>query len=133
MREGESIVCPRCGERSIVKSKNKMDGFSLVGKVLVCALCGAELGKPVEDGSEKKNSTADRLAALLGESAPPEAKADLTPGDGYGRFCRNCVYFIEHPFKLPRAAGRGDLPRRRRRRCEGRSASGEASGKEGAL
>lgn len=99
MREGESIVCPRCGERSIVKSKNKMDGFSLVGKVLVCALCGAELGKPVEDGSEKKNSTADRLAALLGESAPPEAKADLTPGDGYGRFCRNCVYFIEHPFK----------------------------------
>ncbi len=73
--------------------------FSLVGKVLVCALCGAELGKPVEGGSEKKNSTADRLAALLGESAPPEAKADLTPGDGYGRFCRNCVYFIEHPFK----------------------------------
>ncbi|WP_294506796.1 hypothetical protein [uncultured Victivallis sp.] len=99
MREGESIVCPRCGERSIVKSKNKMDGFSLVGKVLVCALCGAELGKPVEGGAEKKNSTADRLAALLGESAPPEAKADLTPGDGYGRFCRNCVYFIEHPFK----------------------------------
>ena len=99
MREGESIVCPRCGERSIVKSKNKMDGFSLVGKVLVCALCGAELGKPVDGGAEKKNSTADRLAALLGESAPPEAKADLTPGDGYGRFCRNCVYFIEHPFK----------------------------------
>ena len=99
MREGESIVCPRCGERSIVKSKNKMDGFTMIGKVLVCALCGAELGKPAESGAEKKHATADRLAALLGESAAPEAKADLTPDEGYGRFCRNCVHFIEHPFK----------------------------------
>ena len=99
MREGESFVCPRCGERSIVKSKNKMDGFALVGKVLVCVLCGAELGKPADGGAEKKPSGSSRLAALLGESAAPEAKADLTPDEGYGRFCRNCVHFIEHPFK----------------------------------
>lgn len=99
MRVGESFVCPRCGERSIVKSKNKMEGFTLIGKVLVCALCGAELGNPADGSAEKTPSNSGRLAALLGESAPPGAKADLTPDEGYGRFCRNCVHFIEHPFK----------------------------------
>lgn len=99
MRVGESFVCSRCGERSIVKSKNKMEGFTLIGEVLVCALCGAELGDPADGSAEKTPSNSGRLAALLGESAPPEAKADLTPDEGYGRFCRNCVHFIEHPFK----------------------------------
>ena len=99
MRVGESFVCPRCGERSIVKSKNKMEGFTLIGKVLVCALCAAELGNPADGSAERTPSNAGRLAALLGESAPPGAKADLTPDEGYGRFCRNCVHFIEHPFK----------------------------------
>ncbi|HCH85322.1 MAG TPA: hypothetical protein DFL85_07405, partial [Lentisphaeria bacterium] len=38
-------------------------------------------------------------AALLGEGAAPEAGADLTPDADYGRFCRNCIHFIEHPFR----------------------------------
>ncbi|MDR0933191.1 MAG: hypothetical protein LBM70_09270 [Victivallales bacterium] len=100
MREGEGFNCPHCGEKSVVKAKNKLDGFTLVGKVLICALCGAE----IEDSGEKsstpaKSATIDRLAALLGQCDNSEVKADLTPDENYGRFCRNCVHFIEHPFK----------------------------------
>ena len=100
MREGESFKCPHCGEQSIVKSKNRMDGFTLVGKVFACVLCGAELEAP--DGNEQEpegGQAAARFAALLGEGAQPEEKADLAPDEGYGRFCRNCIHFIEHPFR----------------------------------
>ncbi len=99
MRAGESVGCPHCGERTVVKSRKKMDGFTVVGEVFVCALCGAELGKPEEAGAAAPDHAASgRLAALLGDVSV-EAKADLTPGEEYGRFCRNCVRFIEHPFK----------------------------------
>ena len=70
MQSGDSVDCPHCGEKTIVKTKNRMDGFAIVGSCLVCALCGAELGG-----------------------------ADLTPDADYGCFCRNCIHFIEHPFR----------------------------------
>jgi len=101
MRPGESITCPRCGERTVVKSRKKMDGFTVVGEVYVCILCGAEIGSP-EDASASAppdHAAADRFAALLGDVAAPAAKADLTPDADYGRFCRNCELFIEHPFR----------------------------------
>ncbi len=99
MRPGESVNCPHCGERTLTKSKKKMDGFTVVGESLVCALCGAELGTPeAEKSAAPDRAASDRLAALLGDVSI-EAKADLTPDEGYGRFCRNCLHFIEHPFK----------------------------------
>ncbi|WP_303056259.1 hypothetical protein [Victivallis vadensis] len=101
MIQGETITCPHCGEKSVVKSKAKMEGWTKVGTVLVCALCGAELGTPdeksAEDAGRKKLGS---LAALLGEGAEAAPKADLTPDENYGRFCRNCVHFIEHPFRV---------------------------------
>lgn len=100
MNAGDAVDCPRCGGKTILKTKNKMDGFSIVGNCLVCALCGAEFGEAStapETSVERKS--ADRLAALLGDVAPPEPGADLTPEADYGRFCRNCIHFIEHPFQ----------------------------------
>ncbi|MST98121.1 hypothetical protein FYJ85_13840 [Victivallaceae bacterium BBE-744-WT-12] len=83
-----------------MKTKNRRDGFAIVGSCLVCALCGAELGgaEPAS-GDAAGQKAAERLAALLGEGAAPEAGADLTPDADYGRFCRNCIHFIEHPFR----------------------------------
>ena len=48
---------------------------------------------------ERDPETRMAMAALLGEGAAPEAGADLTPDADYGRFCRNCIHFIEHPFR----------------------------------
>jgi len=99
MRPGESVNCPHCGERTVVKSKKMMDGFTVVGESFVCVLCGAELGTPEEEKpAAPDHAASDRLASLLGDISV-EAKADLTPDEGYGRFCRNCIHLIEHPFK----------------------------------
>lgn len=101
MRAGETVNCPRCGERTFVKSKKRMEGFTVTGEILVCTLCGAELGTPQEESAASSDSdphAADQLAALLGDVSV-EAKADLSPTEEFGRFCRNCVHFIEHPFK----------------------------------
>ena len=59
MQVNDKIICPACKEASIAKLKNKMDGFTQVGRVLVCMLCGAELETytPPENatgGKEKK-------------------------------------------------------------------------------
>ncbi len=98
MKAGEKIRCPHCGEDTVVKSKPKMDGWTRVGDVLVCALCGAELGTPEKaDGGQNSSSTA-ALAALLGEAPAPKLRLD--PGAEHRRFCRNCRHRIEHPFVL---------------------------------
>lgn len=99
MKAGSMIRCPHCGEETVVKSKPKMDGWTRVGDVLVCALCGAELGTPEAPGENGASSkAASALAALLGEAPAPKLRLD--PGAEHRRFCRNCRLRIEHPFVL---------------------------------
>ena len=98
MKAGEKTRCPHCGEDTVVKSKPKMEGWTRVGDVLVCALCGGELGVPEKADGEKNSSSAAALAALLGEAPAPKLRLD--PGAGHKRFCRNCRRLIEHPFVL---------------------------------
>ena len=97
MKAGERIICPHCGEKTIVKLKPKMEGWTRVGDVLACAFCGAELGTP-ENGAREAEKSASALAALLGEELT--AAPSLAPGEGHKRFCRNCKNLIEHPFLL---------------------------------
>lgn len=103
MRAGESVVCPHCGERTVVKTKTVTDGWRVAGTRFVCVLCGGELGAPEkEQGGDSVASAKramDRFASLLGDGAEAAAKADLSPDENYGRFCRNCVHFLEHPFR----------------------------------
>jgi len=98
LKAGEKIRCPHCGEDTFVKSKPKMDGWTRIGDVLVCALCGAELGTPENSDRAAAPSSAAALAALLGEAPAPKLRLD--PGSEHRRFCRNCRHRIEHPFVL---------------------------------
>ena len=97
MKVGDKIVCPHCGENTILKSKPRMDGWTKVGDVLVCALCGAEAGVP-EKTEGGKSASAAALAQLLGEAPAPKLRLD--PGSEHRKFCRNCRHRIEHPFML---------------------------------
>ena len=98
MKAGDKTLCPHCGEDTIVKSKPKLNGWTRVGDVLVCALCGAELGIPEEANNGGSAASAAALAALLGVEKEPEVR--LEPGSEHRRFCRNCRRRIEHPFVL---------------------------------
>ena len=99
MKAGDKLICPHCGEPTVLKSKPKMEGWNRVGDVLVCALCGAEAGTPESGGSGRGGAEATAaLAALLGETSAPKLRLD--PGTEHRRFCRNCRHRIEHPFML---------------------------------
>lgn len=98
MLPNEKIICPACKEESMAKLKNKMDGFTTVGKVLVCMLCGAELeeykaSETAAGGNEKK---LEQLGMLLG--AAPSATVRLAAADEDKRFCKDCKHFLKHPF-----------------------------------
>ena len=98
MLPNEKIICPACKEESMAKLKNKMDGFTTVGKVLVCMLCGAELeeykaSETAAGGNEKK---LEQLGMLLG--AAPSATVRLAAADEEKRFCKDCKHFLKHPF-----------------------------------
>ena len=98
MLPNDKIICPACKEESMAKLKNKMDGFTTVGKVLVCMLCGAELeeykaSETAAGGNEKK---LEQLGMLLG--AAPSAMVRLAAADEEKRFCKDCKHFLKHPF-----------------------------------
>ncbi|MDT8389791.1 MAG: hypothetical protein RRC34_04700 [Lentisphaeria bacterium] len=102
-KAGDSFDCPACGQVSLVKVTTKMAGWTAVGQVFTCAMCGHELG-PVT--SQEKTETVpadasiDRLADFLGETPQEPVKADdvLGVSEDLDRFCKNCHHFYRHPF-----------------------------------
>ncbi len=99
MKNGDEIFCPRCGGNSIAREETVMDGFTPAGSVLVCAVCGAEVGKPETEkpgAGDEQDEALRRFAALLGEDVP-EARP-MEYDDSCGGFCRDCANFVVHPF-----------------------------------
>ena len=99
MQANEKITCPVCKEPSMAKSKTKFDGFNKVGEVLVCMLCGAELGTAeslAEADAVRNDQKIHDLGVLLG--AAPAARARLAAADDEKRFCKDCKHFLKHPF-----------------------------------
>lgn len=99
MQANEKITCPVCKEPSMAKLKNKLDGFTKVGEVLVCMLCGAELGS-VDASTTNDVVPNDQklhdLSMLLG--AVPVATARLAAAENEKCFCKDCAHFLKHPF-----------------------------------
>ena len=99
MKAGEHLICPRCGEETLLRAGRKPgENFGSFVEILSCSLCGAELGTPDAETSESEaaESRTDALAALLGES---RTTVTLEKGDGFRRDCRNCREFVAHPFR----------------------------------
>ncbi len=99
MKPGEKTICPVCGQEIFVQEKNLMDDWKVVGKVLVCPLCEAHLSRQSEtslDQDPEESSNISALTDLLGEDDTPEPEIDF--GEESGHFCRDCTYFIKHPF-----------------------------------
>lgn len=99
MKAGEMLRCPHCAEQTVAREKNILSGWKVTGTVLVCPLCGGELGVPEKSGNApSRSSGSEKLAALLGDvDTGPELRLEKT--EEYGRFCRNCRHFIVHPFQ----------------------------------
>ena len=102
MKAGDHARCPHCGENTFVKENVVMDGWTVKGKILTCAMCGKKLADApgtttaadADDGKAKAKLSA--LAGLFGEDPVEKPKLDMTGIER--KFCKDCRSFIVHPF-----------------------------------
>jgi hypothetical protein len=74
-----------------------MDGWTVKGEQIVCALCGehlADAGSPTKSLDPGPDAV-DALARLLGEDR--EVWVPLTADESV-HFCKDCAHFLRHPF-----------------------------------
>ena len=99
MKAGDKVECKKCGEETFVVSKTKMEGWEVVGQYFACALCGEEI-ESSEDLSDsnsiKENANLSALANFLDTEI--ETKKELSVEESETHFCRDCKYYIKHPF-----------------------------------
>ncbi len=86
-----------------MKSEKRMDGWTFVGEVFACALCGAEIPRADEPAStgrpeQAKQEASSRLADFLGGANVDSKRVDLESKPGEARFCRDCSQYLVHPF-----------------------------------
>jgi len=102
MKAGDRIRCPHCGDNTFVKEEVVMDGWTVKGKKLTCAMCGQKLAdaenaataKESDGGADKAKLSA--LSGLLGEKPVEKPKFDCDAT--LRRFCKDCAHFVIHPF-----------------------------------
>lgn len=99
MKPGDSIKCPHCGKNSFLAKKSVMDGWEKKGEILTCSSCTAKIAdyniSEIEK-SRKKSESLSKLENLLGTKG--EKKPEIKASDDEKKFCRDCKYFMSHPF-----------------------------------
>ena len=97
---GKPFTCPHCGEDSIVRKKTLFDGWKAAGEILVCSLCGKQVGNASADAGQSVARAADerlrKAESLLGSRLEPKKTLDR---EGIERFCKNCTHYLVHPFQ----------------------------------
>lgn len=79
MENKKFIRCPACKEKSFIRMKKDFEGFKVASEKKTCAMCGYEF-------------KADEEIEYI-EDKP------LFNDDGEEkRFCRDCCYYIVHPW-----------------------------------
>jgi transcription elongation factor Elf1 len=101
LKPGDSFDCPHCGKDSFLKKESVMDGWTMKGQILVCAACStkiADIPDKAEEASSDKTSEIkkSKLAAFLDTEETAPQRLEATEEETH--FCRDCKYFIAHPF-----------------------------------
>ncbi len=94
MTENKSIeiICPACGQDTILKRTPRYDGFKRSGDDLNCASCGHSFAceSKVPFKVKKKNITFD--------PSELEAKPEVFKKGEAARLCRLCANYVVNPF-----------------------------------
>ena len=101
--KGMQFTCPHCNEDSIVKLETEMDGWTMVGEYMACAMCGEKLQTPdevpaVSPSSDPNDGGKKDLLDFLGTGE--RTVDELIADDGRRHFCRDCTHLHEYPFKV---------------------------------
>ena len=99
MKHGDEVKCPVCHKEVIAVKKAKIENWQKTGEYLACSACGAELQmlQPSRDTAEaEKNKNISQLANFL--NTEPETTVRITADEDETHFCRDCKYYVKHPF-----------------------------------
>jgi formate dehydrogenase maturation protein FdhE len=99
MKHGDEVKCPVCGKEAFAVKKAKIENWQKTGEYLACSACGAELQilKEERDNQEEESSkNLSKLADFL--NTEPEKSVRLKAEEDETRFCRDCRYYVKHPF-----------------------------------
>lgn len=86
------IVCPACGDETLLKREPRYEGFKKVGETLSCLSCGHVFDSD-EDIVFKTASRPD----VFGDEDRPRG-IDVFRSDEKGRNCRHCRHYVVNPF-----------------------------------
>lgn len=101
MKAGDEIQCKECGNESFIISKTKMEGWKVLGEYFACASCGATIkGSDSNNKEQQSNTKIDKNISDLADflNTKIEEKKTLTANGSETHFCRDCAYYIKHPF-----------------------------------
>ena len=85
------IVCPACGDETLLLRKPVYDGFAKVGEALSCSGCG-HVFLSEEDVPFKEQ----RRVEVFTDADRPEVPT-VFKGDEV-KFCRHCRHYVLNPF-----------------------------------
>lgn len=91
MHAALEIVCPLCGEESLVRREPVFEGFKKVGEKRFCSSCGGELP---DEASEAP--PADTRPSIFQDDEPDTP--DVFGDEERRRCCRYCVHYVLNPF-----------------------------------
>ncbi len=93
---GSEILCPACGQDSLVKRTPLYEGFKRVGEQLACAGCG--LVFPGEAAVPYKTRKTLPGFGLEDVPPPPKVFGKQELAETVGRLCRHCDHYVVNPF-----------------------------------
>jgi len=99
MRHGDEIKCPKCGKEAFAIKKVRLENWTNAGEYLACSACDEELQASSDKATSKQDQSEKKLSALASLlNTEPEKKIQLSVEEDETHFCRDCKYYVKHPF-----------------------------------
>jgi len=106
MKQGDELVCPKCGQNSFLVKKTKMNGWEKAGEYLACSACLCQIEEikeaPLVDtaGNTSHAKDIDKLKSFLDTDDDNVGYKSILDSDKNAQksFCRDCKHFVSHPF-----------------------------------
>ncbi len=91
-----AIICPTCGQDTLLKREKVYEGFKLIGEKLSCAACG----QVFVDETAVPYKTKKIIPGFGRQDLPPPPKVfgEQEMRETVGRLCRHCAHYVVNPF-----------------------------------
>lgn len=86
------VVCPACGEETLVKREPVYDGFKKIGEKRTCASCGHEFGD-----DEDVPTVNPKKPGIFSDDDMPEMPS-IFSAEERAKCCRYCKHYVVNPF-----------------------------------